>query len=334
MKPDYLIDVILGYRKAKVLMVAITLDCFTALQRPMTAAASARRLRVDPRAAEILLDALTAMKLLLKRGGVYSNSPMSRRFLVKGSPAYLGNNLKYQEIIWDAWSELGEAVRRGGAVRPLEHWLLEQKGFVEEYIHGMDDIARKPAVEIARAVGASGLRSMLDVGAGPGTYTRAFLARNPDLRATLLDLPVTLKVTRRFFRKHPARRRVSLVAGDYRRASFGKELHDLVLMSHITHDESPAVNRRLAQKCFAALRPGGKVVVHDFMLAEDRVTPAFGALFSVHMLAYTEGGRTYTASEYRGWLRDAGFRRFETRAVLPDAVNSTRIIVASKPADR
>lgn len=328
---DRLIEEIMGYRKAKVLMVAAYLDCFSRLESPRGAAALARELRLDPRATEILLDALAAMGYLVKRGPLYRNAPVASRHLVRGRPGYMGDNLKYQEMIWDAWGELRHSVRKGGAVRPLEYWLLRHKGFTREYILGMDNIARKPAAEIAAALGPA--ESLLDVGAGPGTYSMAFLARNPRLRATLLDLPSTLKETRRCLARRPSlAARARLRPGDYRRADFGEGEYDLVLLSHITHDESPRVNRLLIEKSLRALRPGGRVVIHDFMLEPDRVTPAFGALFSVHMLAYTEGGRTYTAAEYESWLRRAGFRRLERRAVAAGAANASQIVVGTKPA--
>lgn len=328
---DRLIEEILGYRRAKVLLVAAYLDCFSHLERPRRAASLARSLHLDARATEILLDALVAMGYLHKDGALYRNSAAASRHLVRGRPGYMGDNLKYQEMIWDAWGELRHCVRKGGAVRPLEYWLLRHEGFTQEYIRGMDNIAKKPAAEIASALGPCS--SLLDVGAGPGTYSLAFLARNPRLRATLLDLPGTLKETRRFLKRRPAlAARARLRPGDYRKADFGSAEHDLVLLSHITHDESPETNRLLAAKSFRALRPGGRVVVHDFMLEDDRVSPAFGALFSVHMLAYTQGGRTYTAGEYEGWLREAGFRSLERRRVAAGAVNASWIVVGAKPA--
>ena len=51
LKPDGIVDTIMGYRKAKVLLVAAHLDCFTRLERPATAAAAARALGVDGRGA-------------------------------------------------------------------------------------------------------------------------------------------------------------------------------------------------------------------------------------------------------------------------------------------
>ena len=286
---DRLIDEIMGYRKAKILMVAAYLDCFTPLESPKTAAALAKGLKLNPRAVEILLDALTAIGYLRKRGRLYANAPISSRYLVRGRPGYMGDNLKYQEMIWDAWGDLRHSIGKGGAVRPLEYWLLRHKGFTQEYIRGMDNIARGPAAEIAALVAPAPVSRLLDVGAGPGTYSLAFLRANPAMSATLLDLPSTLEVTSRMLSEFPAlAARTNLKAGNYRSVVFGRAEYDLVLLSHITHDESPQVNRRLIEESLRALKPGGRIIIHDFMLDPDRVQPVFGALFSVHMLAYTE----------------------------------------------
>lgn len=328
---DRLIDEIMGYRKAKILMVAAYLDVFTPLETPSAAEPLARRLKLDARAVEILLDALAAIGYLRKVRGLYANAPISSRYLVRGRPGYMGDNLKYQEMIWDAWGDLRHSIGKGGAMRPLEYWLLRHKGFTQEYIRGMDNIARGPAAEIAAlAAPAPGAR-LLDVGAGPGTYSLAFLRANPRMTATLLDLPSTLKVTRALLAEHPAlAARARLRAGNYRDAAFGREEYDLVLLSHITHDESPEVNRRLLEESFRALKPGGRVMIHDFMLAESRVRPVFGALFSVHMLAYTEGGRTYAAAEYERWLRGAGFSLLTGRAIGAKSRNASRLLIGVK----
>lgn len=328
---DRLIDEIMGYRKAKILMVAAYLDVFSPLTTPRSAAALARRLKLDPRAVEILLDALTAVGYLRKRGLHYANAPIASLYLVRGRPGYMGDNLKYQEMIWDAWGDLRHSIGKGGAVRPLEYWLLRHKGFTQEYIKGMDNIARGPAAEIAALAAPSPDSRLLDVGAGPGTYSLAFLRANPAMRATLLDLPSTLKVTRRMLAGYPLlAARTRLKAGNYRDASFGRAEYDLVLLSHITHDESPEVNRRIIEESRRALKPGGRIIIHDFMLDRDRVQPVFGALFSVHMLAYTEGGRTYTAAEYAGWLRRAGFSRIAERPISVKSRNSSRILIGVK----
>lgn len=330
--PDRLIDLILGYRQAKVLMVAAQLGLFDSLERPRRAPAVARRLKTEPRATEILLDALAAMGLLRKELGRYRHSPLSRRYLVSGRPGYFGDNLRFQEAIWEAWSDLSR-VLKGGEARPLEAWLGD-RGFTRDYIRGMENIAKRPAAEIAEAVEAGRARRLLDVGAGPGTYSLAFLGKNPLLGADLLDLPGTLEITREALSRRPAlARRARLLPADYRKAGFGRESYDLILMSHITHDEGPQTNRELLRKSREALRPGGQVVIHDFTVSPDRTAPLFGALFSVHMLVYTRGGRAYTSGEYKAWLAEAGFSDLWEREISAGSRNPTRIIVGRAVRD-
>jgi hypothetical protein len=47
-------------------------------------------------------------------------------------------------------------------------------------------------------------------------------------------------------------------------------------------------------------------VIKDFLLDDDRVRPAGGALFAVNMLVSTDGGDCYTVDEVRTWLEEHG----------------------------
>lgn len=329
--PDPIIDSILAYRRSKVLMVGAYFGFFDKLRTPRSAAALARNLGLRGRPTEIVLDALAASGYLKKSGGRYANAPIANRFLVSGRPGTLADNLKYQEIISEAWQDLRGCLERGSARRPLSYWLSEHEGFTREYIRGMANIARTPAREIAEAVPLARGARLLDLGCGPGSYSVEFLSRYPGTQATLFDLPGTLKITRPLLRAREALRgRWRLQAGDYTEGSFGVEAFDAALLSHITHDESPSTNLKMLRACRRALRPGGRAIIHDFVVAPKRTRPEFGALFSVHMLAYTSGGRTYTTGEYRRWLQQAGFKKIWTRAIGRASRNATRIIVGTK----
>ncbi|HEY0593567.1 MAG TPA: methyltransferase, partial [Thermoanaerobaculia bacterium] len=61
----------------------------------------------------------------------------------------------------------------------------------------------------------------------------------------------------------------------------------------------------LIRRAAAALRPGGKVVIQDFILNADRTSPRFAALFSVNMLVGTEKGNDWTEEEYAAWMHEA-----------------------------
>ena len=59
---------------------------------------------------------------------------------------------------------------------------------------------------------------------------------------------------------------------------------------------------------YAALKPGGRVAVLEFVPNPDRVSPPIPARFSLAMLTGTTGGDAYTFDELRQQLEGAGFR--------------------------
>ncbi len=60
-------------------------------------------------------------------------------------------------------------------------------------------------------------------------------------------------------------------------------------------------------------------------MEEDRTGPAFGALFALNMLVGTESGDTYTESEVRDWLEEAGLWQLVRR----DTSFGTSLIVGT-----
>ena len=92
-------------------------------------------------------------------------------------------------------------------------------------------------------------------------------------------------------------------------------------MGHILHDWDLEQKRALLAKAYAALPPGGALIVYEAMIDDDRRENAFGLLMSLNMLIETPGGFDYTGHDCQGWMRAAGFH--QTRAehlVGPDSM--------------
>ena len=90
----------------------------------------------------------------------------------------------------------------------------------------------------------------------------------------------------------------------------------MAFLSAILHSNSAQENIDLFKKVGRALNPGGRIVVSDFIMDDDRISPAFGAFFSLNMLVNTASGDTYTESEIKEWMEQAGMvftERKETR---------------------
>jgi hypothetical protein len=54
------------------------------------------------------------------------------------------------------------------------------------------------------------------------------------------------------------------------------------------------------------LAPEGSLLVYEWVVDEDRVSPHSVALFTPMMLVENEGGWTWTEAEIAAWMRDAG----------------------------
>lgn len=108
--------------------------------------------------------------------------------------------------------------------------------------------------------------------------------------------------------------------GNLLEADFGEDQYDYAIYSHIAHGLSAQQNKDVLNRLRRALKPGGVLVIADFVLDDDRCGHPMALMFYSNMLHSTEGGRTYTQSEYREWLVEAGFNEVELQSLEPQPV--------------
>lgn len=312
--PDELVQAIRGFQESRVILTALELDVFEAVGEGAASSEVATRIGGDDRATETLLNALAAMGLLGKSAGRFACTPVTRRFFTTGSPDDARAAMLHHSSLWERWSRLTATVRTG---RPAETSEMAARGddWTRPFIAAMHRIASERAPHVVGAVGVAGVRRLLDVGGGSGAYSIAFARASPDLSAEILDLPPVLPIADGHVRAAGLEGRVTTRAGDLRTDPFGTG-YDLVLVSAICHMLGPDENRDLLRRCHAALVPGGRLVISDFLLDEDRAGPKSAALFSVNMLVGTPSGASWTEGDYTAWLREAGFAESE-RIRLP-----------------
>ncbi len=303
--PDEFLQTVRAFQESRVVLTAIELDLFTAVGSGASARDVAGRLGTDPRATEMLLNALVGMQLLKKEAGIFSQTPVSARHLAEGSPEDARAALMHTAHLWQRWSTLTDCVRTGGAVA-IEEMAQRGDAWTRPFIAAMDRNAAERAPVVVRAVGAGGIRRMLDVGGGSAAYSIAFGRANPTLQAEVFDLETVVPIARAHIEAAGLSDRISTRAGDLRSDEFTNDF-DLVLVSAICHMLGPRENQSLLERCFRALAPGGRVVVQDFLLQSDKTAPKSAVLFSLNMLVGTREGSSYSVDEYAGWLRAAGF---------------------------
>ena len=123
-----------GFWSSRIIITANNLQIFDHLTEPKPAPVLAALIKSDPRATEVLLDALVALQLLKKRQNQFVNAPLSAKFLVSGTPHYQGDILKHADNLWNSWSQLDNVVKTG---KPASKIAFDHHAF----IMGMHNIA-------------------------------------------------------------------------------------------------------------------------------------------------------------------------------------------------
>jgi hypothetical protein len=315
-----------GHVEASIVQAAVQLrifDCIGCQSLDTPSVASA--LGLDPKATELLLNALAALDLLHKRNNRYSLAPVSTKHLLRTSPEYLGGMILFDASLWNCWGNLAEAVRSGMPVRTPDMY-QDVPSETEIFINAMDSLvkARGDAERVANTIDWSGANELLDVGSGPASYPIALCKRFPKLHATIFDLPGTLRITERYVREARMTERIRLMAGDYRTDPIPGN-YDVVFLSNVIHGEGERENALLIHKLVANLEAGGRIVVKDHILDDSRTRPPVGAIFSLLMLLTTKSGRCYSSSEVKSWMERAGLSHVE-QIDLPPPFTSSLVI--------
>ncbi len=327
--PDDLTELLRGFQESRALLTALELDLFTAVGDGADARQVAATLHSHPRATEMLLNALASLRLLVKREGVFYNSPATARYFAAGSPDNARPALLHTAHLWHRWSTLTDCVRAGTAIADDRNAEIAARGqdWTEAFIAAMHRNASERAPLVVRAVGVENVRRMLDMGGGSGAYSIAFAQASSALQAEILDLAAVEPIALRHIHEAGVADRVKVRAGDLRSDRLPAEAYDLVFISAICHMLSPAENLDLLRRCCQALAPGGRVVIQDFILEADKTAPRFAALFALNMLVGTREGSSYSEPEYAAWLGEAGFREIR-RVRLPGI---TGLMIGSRP---
>lgn len=313
-----------AYFQSRVLHEACERSVFTEIeQAPGRVEDLAVRLSLDEQATRMLLEALAALELLAVEEGVYRNTPAASRFLVEDSPWDQTEIVRLYRTGIESWERLGEALHCG-------HSPPEDADFEPRFVHAMHSTASVLAPLVVRAVGTEGVERVLDVGGGPGTYSIHFALASPTLRAEVLDIDHVVPIAREYAQIHEVADRVTARVGDYLDSDLGRDW-DLVLLSNILHSNDREAARGLLKRVHAALRPGGRVALNEFVRDGRGDGPLGPALFALYMLVQSDGGDTYTRDELRRWLGEAGFSEVEFK---PLAGTTNTVVLARKSVTR
>ena len=312
--PERIMQLGLGFWGSKTLLSAVELGLFTTLaQGPLSAPTLANRLGLHPRSYRDFFDALVALGMLERRGDVYANSAETDLLLDRTKPSYVGGILEMANArLYPFWGALTTGLRTGqpqneiARAENLFDALYSDPQRLADFLQAMTGLSIVTAKAIAQKFPWSRYRTFVDIGTAQGATAVQIALAHSHLTGGGYDLPIVGPIFERYVASFGLADRVRFYRGDF----FTDPLPtaDVLLMGHILHDWNLEEKQRLIAKAYAALPPGGALVIFEGLIDDDRRQNALGLLMSLNMLIETQGGFDYTGADCSGWMRAAGFR--------------------------
>ena len=269
------------------------------------------------------------------RDGMYAadllTAAIEHEHLVKGSPWFVGPYfaaLKDRSVCRDFVDVLRtDCVANWAGIVGHKDWheSMGDADFAATFTAAMDSRGVYLGQALARSLDLSAYARVLDVAGGSGIYACVLTAAYPQLRATVLEKSPVDRVAAKTIAERGCSDRVAVVAADMFDVPWPNDA-DVHLLSNVLHDWPDSIVRKLLARSFAALSPGGLLVLHDAFINTQKTGPLPTAQYSALLMHATQG-KCYSIGEYGEFLTSAGFVDPEYR---PTAADRGRM-VARKP---
>lgn len=305
-----ILSVASAFRQSKILLTAIELGVFSLLgSRELTAKDVAYELQTDEDTTERLLNSLTALEFTTKYRNHYKNTSDSIRFLDKSSPDYLGS-LLHMNLNWESWGKLTDVVRSGKSIYK-NLYIERSEEFVEAYVDSVHRSYNHEAEGVSKAITLKNVNKMMDLGCGSGMYSIEFMRRNPNMEVVLFDYPKVIPHTQRYLEQaklntNNYRLKSGIIKDDEYETGF-----DLIYASFLFEEFTIWENMDIMRKCFNSLNKGGRLIIHENFINNDRTSPLHSVVYSLNLKLHTENGNTFSENDYWIMLKEAGFQKVD-----------------------
>jgi SAM-dependent methyltransferase len=296
--------------------------------KPMTASELAEAASISERGAQVIADAMVALKIWRVEDRTYSNTAVSEALLLPNSESYVGEQHPELFRLWlPIFQQATDLVTEGRPAHAIDSpETLNLWSVLTPVLARTGRAVAKTAIENLDL--AHGQTDLLDVGGGgEALYSAALLSTNPEATATQIDWPHINDLAESAVGKTGQGARFRRIDGDFHDAPIAPESYDVVVISHILHQESFESTKDLLGRVFAGLRSGGHVVISDWIVDDGRTGPAPALLFNFTMLLLSGDGKSYERGEIFEALESQGFQQARTVA----ADSRTTLVFAQKP---
>jgi predicted O-methyltransferase YrrM len=310
-------EIALGFMDSQVLLTAEELGLFPAMDiHPRSLEEVSARAGIPVRSAERILSVLCALRLVRRLPeGKFVNSREASEKLVPGKPGYIGGMFRHlREELYPMWGHLKEALATGKRPHwqevfdsPPERKMYTDPDSLRAFMEGMHAVSYPAAVEFAaRAKELEEVRTIVDVGGATGAFLIAVAERFPAVRGIVFDLPPVRPIAEEYIGRNGLADRLSFAGGDF----FADPLPagaDAYSLGFVLHDWGEEEGSHILEEISKAVRPGGLLIVGEYVFNDEKTGPIFVARSDLNMLVAAKG-RERTMSEYREWIERFGFR--------------------------
>lgn len=319
------------YATDLVIAAAGWLDFFSWLHKnPSTTDVICSSLKIEKRPADVMLSLFAAMGLVRSIEGKYGLTEMSEEFLSRDS---IFNLIPYFETMKErpVCIDMVNILKTGkpaswGSKKDEKEWVkaIESEDVAEKFTAAMDSRGAYLAPAMAHQVDLKNYHSVLDIAGGSGIYACAIANAHAHIRATVFERPPVDSATRFSIAKKGMSDKIDVISGDMLKLlPKGFDVH---LLSNVVHDWGEENVQIILKNSFAALPPGGLLMIHDAYLNEAKTGPLPVAEFSV-LLMYSTEGKCYSIKEMQNMLEATGFVDIQ----FAPTVAWRSVITAKKP---
>jgi hypothetical protein len=262
-----------------------------------------------------LLRALVALELCTEKNAEFELTPLGE-YLRADAPDTMRNWALVwgRPSIWTGWGRLLDAVKTGQTAPALLsgkgafEWMAEDPEGHAIFNASMAELTRRHARAVAGSFDFSGVRSIVDVGGGHGALLAPILAKYPEMKGVVFDLPYCREGARRLAEKAGLTGRLDFVSGD-----FFESLPpgaDAYIVKSVIHDWNDEKSLAILKSCRSAMSERARLLVLEPHAPEHVGTSPYDAMLvasDINMLLMT-GGCERTEREYRALIEAAGFK--------------------------
>jgi hypothetical protein len=282
-------------------------------RRGLTSQELADVAEVDSDALDRLLHLLASTGWFQKRrDGTWTNTRLSKSLRV-GHPLSMrdwarffgGGDLFRIFAGADVSLRTGDSATTAVMGRPFFEWTAHDREAGARFDGAMRDASRFLGESLAATVPMPHGATICDVGGGTGRLVAALLARHPDRRGILFDLPDVIAGASAVLAPAGVADRVETVAGSFfDGVPAGADRYVLVSVVHDWDDERAA---EILTRCRDAVAGDARILVVEQVL--DESAPALFARHSdVLMLVLTGAGRERTMAQFESVFTRAGLK--------------------------